>query len=218
MVDGIVALAVVVVLGGAVLVSRMDRDAFDRASPSDAVTVPVPGAYEPAEAGDVRLRLPPTWLWADLYGSAHASGRQMAPDDPALADQLNARMLSLPQSALLAGFDGDDLQSPEYSTNLVVMPQLDSVPQDAEGLRELVRAHLKVEDLPVSEVSYLETSGEPSLRVRYRDTIEGVAVETLLYWYTTAAGTFALSVTSHHLDDYVATADSIAATFDIAPN
>jgi hypothetical protein len=215
LVGGVVAVSVVVAL---VVIGVVGNDSagdgeLAEADPADAETVVVPGDYRGASVDGLRLRLPPSWVWVGLNQDIEGVGEQLAPDDPALARDLVERMRGMPRSAVLAGFDKEDLnlEPGNYNTGFVLVKLGDDRPAGVDELRESVIGDFPTEGFEMSSVSYLASGEGPALRVRYRMSRQFDA-EGLQYWYATSDGPYTLSFTSDDLDDYVDVPDAIASS------
>lgn len=221
----IAGLAIVVAAAVALVVVVIDddsgdarpTDAFAAADPADAATVAVPDDYVEVEAGDLRLSLPPSWVSARLDQDLTGQGARLAPDDAQMASDIDERLRMLPRSALLIGFDADDLDPRQFNTNALVMELPDALPDRAEDVRAALAAEMGALNARVSSVSYLSSAEGPVVRVRYRMWQQGIDVDFLQYWYVTPQGTYTLSVSSDDLDDEVEVADAMASSVDIDP-
>ena len=185
------------------------------ADPSDAATVEVPDDYVAARAGDVRVSLPPSWVWAELGEGTESVGDRLAPGDPQMAGELDNRLGMLPRSALLVGMDEDDLDLLQFNTNFILMALPDTLPDGSDELRAAVTAELEANEATISSASYLDSGEGPALRVRYSMRQAGVEVHSLQYWYLASDGAYTLSFSSDDLDDYVEVADAMASSFEL---
>jgi hypothetical protein len=175
----------------------------------------VPDDYEVARAGDVRVSLPPSWVWTELGTGTENVGDQLAPGDPQMAEALDNRLGTLPRSALLVALDEDDLDVTQFNTNVVVLALPDALPDESDDLRAAVTAELRANDASIVSASYLDSDEGPALRVRYTLRQAGVEVHYLQYWYTASDGVYTLSLSSDDLDDYVEVGDAMASSFEL---
>ncbi len=199
--------------GGMAVASKAEHaDELVGSRPSaEAADVDLVPFHDPLGAYEVSI--PQGWVAASLEGDVSGVGAETFPNDPAMAEEFQRRVSSIPRALIFVSLDPDEMAPTAFTSNFNIIRVPGSSESDLDDNVADVRRTIRASGGHMVEEGSFTTAAGEATRLEYEGQGPVSEIAGISYVVAAAGEVWGLTFSTDDLSEEEPVADAVAATF-----